>query len=521
MASEDDVIKRILDLQQLIRGTDESVLKEQVYVCIANACILLNAYITSNGKKGWSARLVDDDGHPIMNGNDQAALENILKKAPWVLDFFKKGQVGGATKVEPLAEALPEEKKLEKAADDLIKVTSETDAYWKKISAESFGDVHKVMKTNPIITPAGPIPISLKFVSRILITLIDYFRLSYARSGKTSIPLTLIVFMEELVTGQWRQMILTAASLFITPSGVAISIILKYMIMTWLISGSEEQRSRLIKDLYTGNPILPIKTAIRTSKSIIVNLLVWLYVSVTPEQVKTSMFAPLNVTDEITYDYITKSLEMVDSKDTMCKPEIRKIIESEREDPIFSVIFILINVPSESQLNDVCNNPELNEKSFDEASMKLRAIKGPPEGDIDNITQEAVYATKRIVDRTASGLASAVSDTIEEIYHPSHKTDQAAGDAPGLEAGDAPGLEEAVAGGEEAREEAREEAGQVDLLKGSMNEGSNNLDPEKVVNSEIVVNPNGAKNPQGGGTKKMNKKPVKKSRKRNVRNGRN
>lgn len=520
MASiEDDVIKRILDLQQLIRGTDESVLKEQVYVCIANACILLNAYITSNGKKGWSARLVDNDGHPIMNGNDQAALENILKKAPWVLDFFKKGQVGGATKgeaspaaspaasPEPLPEASPEEEKLKKAADDLIKVTSETDAYWRNISEKSFGDVHKVMKTNPIITPAGPIPISLKFVSRILITLIDYFRLSYARSGKTSIPLTLIVFMEELVTGQWRQMILTAASLFITPSGVAISIILKYIIMTWLISGSEEQRSRLVKDFYTGKPILPIKTAIRTSKSIIVNLLVWLYVSVTPEQVKTSMFAPLNVTDEITYDYITKSLEMVDSKDTMCKPEIRKIIESERADPIFSVILILINVPSESELNDVCNNPDLNGlQSFDVASMKLRAIQGPPEGDMDDIVQKAVYATKRAVDRTASGLGSAVSDTIEEITHPSHSDPEAEGEAAEAEAALVKG-----ASNEASNEGEQEEPVAPALVKGESNEGASNV---------VAAKSNDA-NPQGGGTKKMNKKPVKKSRKRNVRNGRN
>ena len=41
----EEVIKRIIRLQEDIRGTDETVLRDKVYVCVANACILLNSYI--------------------------------------------------------------------------------------------------------------------------------------------------------------------------------------------------------------------------------------------------------------------------------------------------------------------------------------------------------------------------------------------------------------------------------------------------------------------------------------------
>ena len=418
----EEVIKRILDLQELIRGTDESILKERVYVCVANSCILLNAYITSNGEKGWSARLIDDNGQPIMDGNDQKMLEGILEKAPWVLDYFKNdnGQVGGA-----LPKSLSDQElSLEEAIANLDKMTGDADTYWKNVSKTTFGPIHKVMKINPIITGLPPpftiIPVSLRFVTRILITLLDYIRLSNARSGKTSIPLTLIVFLEELVTGQWRQMILTAASLFLTPSGAATTIIIKYLVMAWLMSGTDAERSKLVKNVFTGsNPVQYIKTAIRGSKSIIVNLVAWLYVVLTPVPIKHSMFGIMDAgpdDDIIDYEYVINSLSIFDSKDLICNPQLRNITQRKRKDPIFNVILELLKIPSESELDEVCNDPRVQGiQSFDEASVKLRGIKGPPYTDIDGVVSSGITQVAKTVRQGAQHGAQVVETFIENF----------------------------------------------------------------------------------------------------------
>ena len=383
--------ERIKQLQEVIRKTDESDLKEKVYVCVANGCILLTAYLNSNGQKGWSARLVNDSGQSILNGNEQKTIEDILEKAPWVLDFFKGdgkvvSQKGGAMNDVDIS--------LDKGLDKFIQLTEETDNYWKNVEKNSFGNIKTFMNTDQIVpTPIGPLPIKPRLISKLLITLLDFLRLSSARAGKTSIPLTLIVFLEELVTGQWRQMILTAASLFITPSGVATSIMIKYVIIAWLTIGGTE-RTHLIKDISKG------------AKSFIRNFLIWCFAVLTPGPIKSSMFGmqmqmpkmpqipqipqvqipqvqipqvqlqppPLPPRKqrgggEITYDVIQEKLKILDNPALLCSPGGKGLVEEVKSDPILGLVSELFNIPSVETLEKVCP-VALTMNSFDAAELE-------------------------------------------------------------------------------------------------------------------------------------------------------
>ena len=387
----EEVIKRINNLQGVIRATEESELKEKVYVCVANGCILLTAYLNSNGQKGWSSRLIDHAGQPILNSNEQETLESILKEAPWVLEFFKGDnqsvvQKGGAMTDVDIS--------LDKGLQYVIDTTEQTDRYWENIEKNSFGNIKTFMDKDQIVpTPIGPIPIKARLISKLLITLLDFLRLGSARAGYTSVPLTLIVFLEELVTGQWRQMILTAASLFITPSGVATSIMIKYVIIAWLTIGGKE-RTGLVKQIFKG------------TKSSIRNFLIWCFAILTPGPIKTAMFgmqipqipkmpqveipqveipqveipqvqvpqmqmpqvqvpqmqmpplAPRRSVQrgggEVTYEDIQEKLKILDNPALLCSPGGKGLVEEVKSDPILGLVAELFNIPSTETLEKVC-----------------------------------------------------------------------------------------------------------------------------------------------------------------------
>lgn len=407
----EEVINRIIRLQEDIRGTDDDILRERIYVCVANSCILLNSYINSNGQKGWSTRLINDDGQPILSQSEQDIVESILDKAPWVLDFFKSQgnpQKGGATKpvtnapiVKPLdvnastvessdvnapdvndprvessdISAVPnvsdDEVSLNSAFNSVVETTEKWDNYWKKMESDpkAFGPIKKILNTNPITTPLPPpftiIPVSIRLITRLLVTVLDLIRLGMARSGKTSVPLTLIVFLEELVTGQWRLMLLTAASLFITPSGVASTIMIKYLVMAWLTFGTDDQKTRLIKNVFKG------------SKSTIVNLIIYAYVLLTPTAVKAIMFGMPG--DEVSYDVIQSKLLLLDSKQLICSPAAIDLIKELKSDPFLGLASELLNIPAVDKLEKVCGDKRaVSIQSFSEAEELDDLEQAPP-----------------------------------------------------------------------------------------------------------------------------------------------
>ena len=110
---QESFYSRIDGLKESIRKTDPEVLREQAYICFSNGCLLLSSYKQSKGAKGWSARLQDENGLPMLSGSQQAAIEQAFEKAPWLLKTLESRydgaeQVGGADEAPiPMPEKAP------------------------------------------------------------------------------------------------------------------------------------------------------------------------------------------------------------------------------------------------------------------------------------------------------------------------------------------------------------------------------------------------------------------------------
>jgi hypothetical protein len=282
-----DFIKKIDDLKTLIRETPPELIQERVYTCFANGCILLTAYLQTNGKPGWSSMLVDGE-QPILNSKEQSSLEKTVANAPWLLDILKdpQPQKGGAIPAidthSILAKSIGEtsltgdDVSMDLMLEKFIQKTADMDTFWSNIKHSRLSAVTKLMNSDIYVpTPSGPIPVPVKPVVYFLIMLLDSFRLSQALMGNTNMPLTLIVLMEELVTGQWRQAILTAAG-FISPSGVAAGVIAKYFVNAWVLI-NPEIRTLLIKDTFKG------------SKSLFIGFILWCATVLPPEFIRSQM----------------------------------------------------------------------------------------------------------------------------------------------------------------------------------------------------------------------------------------
>jgi hypothetical protein len=130
------------------------------------------------------------------------------------------------------------------------------------------------------------VPVPKKPLAIFLVALIDSIRLSAALAGQQAIGLTILVFLEEILTGQWRQALLTGAGFF-SPSGVAIGIIAKYMVNAWTLM-SPDLRSRIVMDLFQG------------SKSLLVGFLLWSVNTLTPLRLKDPIARALKqATDKV------------------------------------------------------------------------------------------------------------------------------------------------------------------------------------------------------------------------------
>jgi len=313
----DEIDRRIDSLKEVIRKTPAELLQERVYTCIANGCILLTAYKQQKGAPGWSSKLHTDGDEPMLTKDQQRQIEDIFQKAPWLLDMLDErgaAQTGGAAppfkiptlkvpgsefvkKVElPSSQGLNgDDVSLDLAFESFLKKSDEMDDYWGKFAYESPGFA-KLLNSDLIIPPTPitpfPIPISKKLIAGFLILLLDSLRLSYSLTGRKSNLLTLVVLMEEIVTGQWRQMLLTSAG-FISPSGVAIGVIFKYIVNTWMLI-SPDLRTQIAKDMYKG------------SKSIFIGFLLWAATTLPPH----TLLVPV----EEALDKARSMIEGLDSK---------------------------------------------------------------------------------------------------------------------------------------------------------------------------------------------------------------
>lgn len=389
--TKEEFLRKIDELKELVRETDPGILQERIYKSMANGFLLLTAYLKTDGRDGWSSMLINEGGQPILSSSEQAMIEKAFKAAPWILEMKRDGkiQVGGGgpvpqldshgSFVKPVIDALGnltgDDVSLDLLLETFIKKSAEMDDYWSNMKHGAFAPVTKFMNTDSEIyvpTPAGflPVPIPRRPIIYFLIMLLDSIRLSRALSGHKDIPLTLIVLLEELVTGQWRQMLLTAAG-FISPSGVAIGVLGKFIVNAWVLI-NPNIRTSLVKDMYKG------------SKSLFIGFILWCFSVLPPEFVKNQLKAKIDEARALvaTFDDKIKMLEekgsiplkpsgkriefkaisldnlkritMEDIQNIqslaqwpmlICTKEYQDIQGPLEKDPFFRIIFELLNIP--------------------------------------------------------------------------------------------------------------------------------------------------------------------------------
>jgi hypothetical protein len=204
--------------------------------------------------------------------------------------------------------------------------------------------------------------------------LLDSFRLSRALIGEKDVSLTLIVLFEELLTGQWRQMILTAAGL-LSPSGVAMSVMGKYIVNTWsLIDGNV--RTDIVKTFFKGG------------KSLFIGFMLWCITTLPPQSYKDSYKKKIDEFKDIQ--------QKAQNPAFVCTPAVGEIIKSIEDDPFFRLLMEMLNVPvvKEDRLK-ACKNVPSFEIPLDPGDLTgaMADAKGTVgAGAVADIQQQAVGA---------------------------------------------------------------------------------------------------------------------------------
>jgi hypothetical protein len=284
---------RVDNLKEVIRKTPYDLLQERVYTCVANSCLLLTAHKHKKGAKGWSKLLVDDDNQPMLTYKQQHMLEEAFEKAPWIQEALNEPedfQTGGnplptlssesdSTFVKDIVPFLPnaDDLSLDAMLNAFLKKSDEMDTFWGRFAQNSPG-FSKLLNTD-ITVPYVPFPVPARPLVNFLILLVDSIRLSSGLAGNPSTALSIIVLLEELVTGQWRQMFLTGLA-FISPTGMAAGVIMKYIVNAWTLI-NPELRDQIFKDMLKG------------TKSLVIGFLLWAASTLPPQMIKDRIEAAL------------------------------------------------------------------------------------------------------------------------------------------------------------------------------------------------------------------------------------
>jgi hypothetical protein len=319
---------RVNNLKEVIRKTPYDLLQERVYTCTANSCLLLTAYKHKKGAKGWSRLLVDDDGQPMLTYKQQEMLEQAFEKAPWISEALQSEEeeenqwemVGGAPLpklssggmiVKNLTPFLPnaDDLSLDKMLNAFLKKSDEMDEFWGRFAYNSPG-FSKLLNTYVDI-PKVPFPVPARPLVSFLVLLVDSIRLSVGLAGYNSAALSFLVLLEELVTGQWRQMLLTSLA-FISPTGMAAGVILKYIVNAWTLI-NPELRDQIFKDMLKGG------------KSLFVGFLLWAAANLPPQVVKNQIEAAIAKARQMVEGVDSKVKELEEKSSAALKPLGKKI----------------------------------------------------------------------------------------------------------------------------------------------------------------------------------------------------
>jgi hypothetical protein len=185
-----------------------------------------------------------------------------------------------------------------------------------------------------------------------LMALIDLFRYNRARLGNKNMLLTLLVFIEEILTEQWHQALLTSLGFF-SATGVSMGIVAKYILNVFLLAQPAQERGKFVQ------------ASVSMGKSFITGTLAWVLETFTSQSIKDklSMYADAD-TPGASFSFIDihnklkdKVSEIVDDPAKMCVmyAPVITALNGTKMQPIFLAMLSLFGFPPANKVMSVCS----------------------------------------------------------------------------------------------------------------------------------------------------------------------
>ncbi len=256
----EEFAEKIHDIQKRIRIINSALLHDNVYNCLSQLCMVLYFFIEKKGEDGWSS-YIKNEGMPLLNSSEQANLEKMFKRAPWLLSFLTGGKSEQSQQSQESQEY--EQSQGYEQSQELL---STEDTYYSKmfkVFLEKLNEINTLWNDIPYIkkmyTPF-PSPDSKTretHTTLFISTLLDSFHVSTKQTSEENPPRTFLILIEEIIEGQWKNVIFTTASL-LTPSSITLNTIGKYIIVSWLSFANEPMKTKIKKDIVKGSHSLLI-----------------------------------------------------------------------------------------------------------------------------------------------------------------------------------------------------------------------------------------------------------------------
>lgn len=378
-------------IEEKLKTMNEEELKENLYTALSFLCQVWTAFKEGREQKGWTNSLRTDADLPVFSPEDQAKLEEAMQGLSLVKGE-QGGQSGGGMTGDDVS--------LDAAFERLLGTFDKYDQLWAQISHENPG-LYKITQGSTMV-PFPPYEISNSLIYTFITGVLEVIRYFLAVSPTDFKMLryvtTLLIILDDAISGNWRQMILSSLGFF-SQMGVFIGVTGRIVLSAWLFM-NPHLRTNIAFDLYKG------------FKSVLVGFLFWAFVTVAPGSVKFAIdqglarvrsvagdlesrietlkasanprLQPMGYELRVKLDLETLqkiSLADVQNLQTLatwgnfiCASEIQGLIKPLANDPVFRVILELLGVPvAATELKKICG-PTLGKSLADVLKDQIEVV---------------------------------------------------------------------------------------------------------------------------------------------------
>ena len=335
------------EVKKILKETPPDQLQDSVLTFLSYMSAFLTAFVEHNGAEGWSAFVMNERGS-ILDSQDQKKMEKTLASCPWLLPYLKgdtsyKG--GGLSN-----EKTKEDAEMEENLRYLLQMINDGKAKIKELGLVKLIHSDIPIPPNPI-TPLGiNIPLAPFFMG--LMALIDLFRYNSARLGNKNMLLTLLVFIEEILTEQWHQALLTSLGFF-SATGVSMGIIAKYILNVFLLAQPAQERGKFVQ------------ASVTMGKSFITGTLAWVLETFTSQSIKDKLIMYADPGNAFSFIDIhnklkDKASEIMDNPAKMCVmyAPVINALNGTKMQPIFLAMLSLFGFPPANKVTSVCSGSD-------------------------------------------------------------------------------------------------------------------------------------------------------------------